>query len=615
MEGLGYTSTPQTMSQGKRGETFTVAVELPPGVPWTQTVVQATALPAFTIGSAGSSISVPPVVPLAQQPGPPLPLEMANGTPQPTPLVHWLGNGQWKSAADTSPISLPPVIACPSISAPPVVSLAQRPGPPLPSTMANGKPLPSRVFNPFEDAAPRGTFESCCDSIIECVTALLGLSNGEAAQRVLLLGDEAILRPIDLDQEMRDGGYCAFLIHSKTDVLMAGLEPDLAKKAFEKVAADRGATFVVAEARTMIPLIDAAAKRAASDHTIYDDFTTRFGYSTGQLSALGTRPSGEALARAVARGGPASLHFTNDVEEELTLGASRANFRQQMVDRAIEASDYFRTKWVPRGRPRVTAAFRTACKWVRAPFTTNASLPLASDTDQIALATWESALRGVEEHMMFSLFGSLPNVTWARILAKVFEKAEAQMGEFDVDNYRQWAAAEWGHAHGVGPGKLGCPWKSCAGRVLPKGALGQAPFKPMHDDDNGVICLGCWTSVTEADQPVDLVFLINGVEVSVGASALRSVLFMGYIPHESRPRDPHRPATTPRVHHSSFVKPEAEHLAAHVLSKLPCKRGGGDWSMDQVHRLRAEAFEETSMKPILAKGAEERREGEDQPVD
>lgn len=121
------------------------------------------------------------------------------------------------------------------------------------------------------------------------------------------------------------------------------------------------------------------------------------------------------------------------------------------------------------------------------------------------------------------------------------------MGDFDVDNYRLWAACKWKHAHSTGPGSLGCPWKSCASRLLPKGAGGIVPAKPMHDDNNGVICLSCWTSITESDEPTNLVFLVNGYEVVLRASAQRSVLFMGYIPHETRPADPMRPATTARV--------------------------------------------------------------------
>ena len=67
--------------------------------------------------------------------------------------------------------------------------------------------------------------------------------------------------------------------------------------------------------------------------------------------------------------------------------------------------------------------------------------------------------------------------------------------------------------------------------------------EPMHDDDNGVISLSCWTSMTEADTLTELVFLINGHEVVLGVSALRWVLFMGYIPHETRPADPTQPAS------------------------------------------------------------------------
>ena len=144
--------------------------------------------------------------------------------------------------------------------------------------------------------------------------------------------------------------------------------------------------------------------------------------------------------------------------------------------------------------------------------------------------------------------------------------------------------------------------------IFPPGACGITRNKPMHDDDNGVISLSCWTSMTEADTSTELVFLINGHEVILGASALRWVLFMGYIPHETRPADPTQPGSTPRVHHSSFVKPEAEHLAAQVLSTLPCMEAGGDWSMSKAHRLRSEAFGEESMRALLHCSTQSRRE-------
>ena len=496
-------------------------------------------------------------------------------------------------------LSLPEVVVCKSMALPEVVSLAARPGGNLPSAMANGVPLPCSCFNPFEDAAPRGTFTSVAKQIVSCVNGLLRLPADSAAQNVLLFDYNALkgYDSLEIDARMSEEGACGFIIHTARDVLMAGLNPQLARASLLKAAEQRGAMSVVTEAAEMVPLVQRAAERHASEFSIHDDYTTRFGYSTGQASGLPTKPSPEFLSRAIKRGGPCSLHFLNRGDGD-SLGASRAQLRQELVEAASTKSKDMQ-EWVAHGRPRVTANFRTTCKWVRAPFTLTDSLPLASDAESVRLATWETALRGVEEHLMVSIFGSLPNVTWARILAKVFERAETLMGEFDVSNYRQWAACPRMHAYGVPPSNLGCPWKDCASRLLAKGANGIKPSKTKHDDDNGVISLSCWTGLTEADAPTDLVFIVCGCEVIIRASALRWVLFMGYIPHESRAVSPSQPASTPRLHHSSFVKPEAEHLAAQVLSRLPCERGKGDWTMSAVHRLRAEAYSEEGMTAIL----------------
>lgn len=52
-------------------------------------------------------------------------------------------------------------------------------------------------------------------------------------------------------------------------------------------------------------------------------------------------------------------------------------------------------------------------------------------------------LRGVEESLLVSVFGSLHHVTWARILATVLGKAEERMGEFNHTRFRLWAACNW----------------------------------------------------------------------------------------------------------------------------------------------------------------------------
>ena len=52
-------------------------------------------------------------------------------------------------------------------------------------------------------------------------------------------------------------------------------------------------------------------------------------------------------------------------------------------------------------------------------------------------------MRGVEESLLVSVFGSLHHVTWARILATVLGKAEERMGEFNHTRFRLWAACNW----------------------------------------------------------------------------------------------------------------------------------------------------------------------------
>jgi hypothetical protein len=175
------------------------------------------------------------------------------------------------------------------------------------------------------------------------------------------------------------------------------------------------------------------------------------------------------------------------------------------------------------------------------------------------------------------------------------------MGSFDVDNYRRWASATWPGAHLVGPGRLGCPFVGSAQRVLPKGACGIIPYKAMHDDNNGTISPSLWTNsnMTEPASPTLLVFVINGCEISVRVSALRWLMFMGYIPHETRPASPEQTCNEPRLHHSAFVKPDAEHMAAHIFSMLSCYSGGGPWKFNLVHRLRSEAFSGENLQPIL----------------
>ncbi len=284
----------------------------------------------------------------------------------------------------------------------------------------------------------------------------------------------------------------------------------------------------------------------------------------------------------LARGGPAQVAFQEPaLKRGINIVNSRAAIRNKMIMAANLTSDAF-TTWTLQGRPRVTDNFHKNSEMIRCPFTLLDSIPEKSSKDSVNLAFWESSLRGIEEHLMISLFGMLPDVIWASIVAKVMERTECRLGDYDRDRC------------------LGFPAKGCASRILPKGAAGISPSKPMHDDNNGMISLSLWTSLTESDADVNLVFLVNGKEVAIGASRLRWVLFMGYIPHETSPTNPHIPAKKERLHHSSFVKPEVEYLATHVLSNLSSGCDGKDWSMDFVNS-DAGLRDDVKLLPILRK--------------
>ena len=170
-------------------------------------------------------------------------------------------------------------MACPAVSLPAIVSLANRPGPPLPTTTADGLPLPRDCFNPYDEKAPAGTWRRIEKHVITCARALLGTTwDFEGCATLLMIPLQSITAPVDLDTLMSDGGYGGFCIHTDRDILLIGLNPELSAKTFKEVARIRKASWVVAEATEMVPFIQQAAKAQGGTHTIYDDYTTRFGY-------------------------------------------------------------------------------------------------------------------------------------------------------------------------------------------------------------------------------------------------------------------------------------------------------------------------------------------------
>ena len=170
---------------------------------------------------------------------------------------------------------------------PHVVSLAARPGPPLPTKMANGAPLPTSVYNPFNPSAPAGTIERAAREITTCVAALLDLPVPAASDKKILIVHFDRLTSGStraLDDEMEAANLWGFIVCTERDVLLAGLTAALAADAFTATAERRGAQDVAANAPGMADLIRAAAEQAADTYAHQDAYTTGFGYSCAQAA-------------------------------------------------------------------------------------------------------------------------------------------------------------------------------------------------------------------------------------------------------------------------------------------------------------------------------------------
>ena len=527
-------------------------------------------------------------------------------------------------------VVLDQVVAAPGAVLPCIQATHCMPQPALPTEQACGKPLPDDAFNPFELQVPKGTWSKTAAGITANVEAMLGGLPATCEGGMLTIPLRSIGKAIDFDSRMAEARALGFFVHSDVDILLIAFNTEVAASTLAAVMERRDAKWVMDQAESIAPLIADAAKRAcvalrfnppvsgahtfgshtshafdsrgmcsSKTHSTEDDYTTGFGISTGSLNTLQS-DSPETLARCIAAGGVRQVAFQNARVDPKhgSVSATRAGLRKEQSAAAAAVHASYRNEWLTVSRPRVTAAHGAKCGEARAPFILNASLPLATNHDQVRLSEWESALRAVEEELLVSIFGCCHNVTWARILAKVYEGADAAMGAFDVANYRQWVALK--HiCHRGSPSGLGSPWRGATSRLLNKGANGIQSFKTCHDDHNSMLGLGVWTAVTKGPQPTDLVFYLNGHACSLEVTAGRYAGFMGWIPHETcRRRAPvaRAAATTSnyRVHHSAFGKPEADNLAAHVLSRLPVRPGGGDWRMAAVgnkRMLRHEAFD------------------------
>ena len=181
------------------------------------------------------------------------------------------------------------------------------------------------------------------------------------------------------------------------------------------------------------------------------------------------------------------------------------------------------------------------------------SLPITSgrgyDKSLEQAAIMENRFRTISEYLLVHYFSPLPYAVTGLI-------ARDNIREVDTLCFKK---------HG-----MHLPWYNSE-RIFPKGTVGGAVTKDLHDDGNACLMPSFWTSI-EGNKDTAINFLGHKLNVDIPATSKRIVLFMGWIPHRVHSmRDPSFRSVgdmcRERVHHSAFAKKEYEHISLHIFSR------------------------------------------------
>ena len=127
----------------------------------------------------------------------------------------------------------------------------------MPVLLASDKRVQSHCYNPFNPTAPN-SFGVKSKKILPIALHCF-LDSDSPVEPFLFLYIDNLRTDMNMDEEIGQGGFIGFCIHTDRDVLLCGLYPDAAKIAFMKVAEQRNATNIIINSSTMIPIIAAKA--------------------------------------------------------------------------------------------------------------------------------------------------------------------------------------------------------------------------------------------------------------------------------------------------------------------------------------------------------------------
>ena len=209
--------------------------------------------------------------------------------------------------------------------------------------------------------------------------------------------------------------------------------------------------------------------------------------------------------------------------------------RLKMVEKAEKISTaYYRENWRSVKGTWPTQGFQQDNTFVRCPLTVSSSLP--QKKTQFFYQNWCRGKRVFEQSKGNDGF-------------HFWYASECNLGDYYIgkgDGKTQWEEAWWfwcSYMQKQMEQEWHERWKGILQSLdflqrvahcwcFPQGSVaGINPTIPIHDDNTGLISLGCWTSLTESDSEVDLVFIFNGRETLIYVTRLWAVLFLWDIYH------------------------------------------------------------------------------------
>ena len=359
--------------------------------------------------------------------------------------------------------------------------------------------------------------------------------------------------PIDIDQLMKEKKLDAFYLHDDTQVFLCVFSSEVCEFIYTITMKLHNVSL------NLDSLILEGIKKVGNEDQMQKEeeavYTANYGCTdTNMTSYTGNCTSTQSVsidnAIGCHRGGSITTQagkFAASPQSFATPKCESFCFPVFKDDRLPKADRWFgpRDNGKKQRIPRYssTQSFLNQDK-LKLPFSLVSSVPRLVDPALIAACQFENRVRTMAECLLVRCFSPLPFANLPLLAAENVSRA---------------------CTHGRQTLKLTLPCQG-ASRLFPKGATGMMRTKSLHDDGNGALCPGIWTSVV-GDPAVVLRFKTTQFNVHFKCTNYRFAWFMGWIPHmtevagdlNARSAGPMK--NMDRIHHSAFWKPKMEHIA------------------------------------------------------